>query len=68
MWMVWTMATARVLRNWVTNDREILTSSIQANVDQILKNLTQQVIALPVATPPKFQSLFTYTHKNINIV
>ena len=34
------------------NDSEILTSSIEANVDQILQNLTQQVIALPVTTPP----------------
>ena len=33
-------------------DSEILTSSIEANVDQILQNLTQQVIALPVTKPP----------------
>ena len=47
--MVWTMTTARVFRNQVTMT-EILTSSIEANVDQILQNLTQQAIALPVTT------------------
>ena len=43
--MVWTVTTA-------DNDSEILTSSIEPNVDQILQNLTQQVIALPLTTPP----------------
>ena len=34
------------------DDNEVLTSQVEANVDQVLQNLTQLVIALPVTSPP----------------
>ena len=34
------------------NDDELLTSSVNANVDQILQNLTLQIMALSVRPPP----------------
>ena len=34
------------------DDDEVLTSPVEANVDQVLQNLTQLVIALPVTSPP----------------
>ena len=42
------------------DDNEVLTSQVEANVDQVLQNLTQLVIALPVTSPPQ-PSLRTHT-------